>query len=134
MEVFKSQHISVTILCPPGNVYLFASNPENLPRWAAGLADASIEKVGANWVTDSPMGQIKIKFAEPNLLGVMDHDVTLSSGAIVHNPFRVLKNGKGSEVVFTLFRQPQMTDDEFRKDADMVNKDLLKLKFLLEKT
>lgn len=33
----KSLHISVSINCPVDKVYEFASNPENLPKWAAGL-------------------------------------------------------------------------------------------------
>jgi uncharacterized membrane protein len=32
---FKSLHISVSINRPADQVYEFASNPENLPQWAA---------------------------------------------------------------------------------------------------
>ena len=34
--------------------------------------------------------------------GVLDHDVTLPSGETVHNPMRVIPDGDGCEVVFTL--------------------------------
>jgi hypothetical protein len=33
----------------------------------------------------------------------LDHDVTLPSGETLSNPMRVVPNGTGSEVVFTLF-------------------------------
>lgn len=61
-----------------------------------------------------------------------DHDVTLESGITFHNPMRVLSNKNGSEVVFTLFRQADMTDEKFTTDADWVKKDLEKLKATLE--
>lgn len=122
----------MSIHCPHHKVYEFASNPENLPQWAAGLTKANLKRSGNEWITSSPMGDIKIRFIEPNSFGVIDHDVTLPSGEVVHNPLRVMKNALGSEIVFTLFRRPEMNDDEFNKDAEMVNKDLLKLKSILE--
>ncbi len=35
--VRPSRTLSVAIERPPGEVYGFVSNPENLPRWALGL-------------------------------------------------------------------------------------------------
>jgi len=35
---FKAKHISVSINRSADHVYEFASNPENLPKWAAGLS------------------------------------------------------------------------------------------------
>ena len=112
----KSQHISVAINRPAAEVYEFASNYENLPKWATGLEDF----------------KGKIKFAEKNKFGVLDHDVTLPSGEVFYNPMRVFPNGDGSEVVFTLFRQPGMSDEAVAKDAGTIRKDLEKLKALLE--
>ena len=125
-------HITVTINRTPGDVYAFASNPANLPRWATGLS-GSIRKVDNAWVADSPMGQVKIAFADRNEFGVLDHYVTLESGVTVYNPMRVFANHEGSELVFTLIRQPEMTEEAFTKDAATVKKDLRILKALLEK-
>ena len=125
------RHVSVSIERPPGEVYEFAVNPENLPRWARGLS-GSIEKVEGEWVASSPMGKVKVRFVERNALGVLDHDVLLESGASVHNPVRVVANGGGSEVIFTLFRRPDMTADDFEADAHAVERDLAALKSLLE--
>ena len=63
----------------------------------------------------------------------MDHDVTLESGVTVHNPMRVVPNGEGSELVFTLIRQPGMSDGQFAKDRAAVENDLMTLKALLER-
>jgi steroid delta-isomerase-like uncharacterized protein len=126
------RHISVPIDRPPHEVYDFASKPENVPKWATGLG-GSIRRVDGEWVADAPMGRIKIRIAKRNALGVLDHDVEMESGATVLNPMRVVPKGRGSEVVFTLFRQPDMTDEKFSKDAQWVEKDLKILKELLEK-
>jgi len=125
-------HISLYIDCPVAQVYDFASDPGNLPRWAAGLARSDIYKQGDVWIAEAPFGNVKIKFSPRNDFGVMDHDVELDSGLVVHNPMRVLPNGEGSEFVFTLLRQPNMSDAQFEDDKRSVEKDLLTLKTLLE--
>lgn len=127
-----AKHISISIQRSPSLVYEFASNPANLPQWAAGLS-GSIMKSGEQWIADSPMGKVIVKFSEKNHFGVLDHDVTIPSGETFHNPMRVLKNGEGSEVVFTLYRHANMSDQEFERDAAQVAKDLAKLKSILEK-
>ena len=126
------EHISVSIERRPADVYEFASDPRNLPRWAAGLARSGIRQEGDEWVADSPMGKVKIRFAQKNPYGVLDHDVTLESGVSVHNSMRVVPNGDGSEFVFTLIRQPGMSNEKFAGDKAAVEKDLRTLKELLE--
>ena len=129
---FTAKHISVSINRSAGQVYEFASNPENLPKWAAGLS-GSIRRVNEEWIAESPMGTVKVKFTEKNKFGVLDHDVTLSSGDKFYNPVRVFPNNDGSELVFTVYHRPDVSDQEFAADAAAVEKDLAKLKTLLEK-
>ena len=128
---FKSQHISVSINRPADQVYEFASNPANLPQWAAGLS-GSIENVKGDWIAESPMGRVKVEFAEKNKFGTLDHDVTLPSGEKIYNPMRVFPNDDGSEVIFTLYQRSDLSDQMFAEDAEAVAKDLEKLKSLLE--
>ena len=78
------------------------------------------------------MGKITIKFAQKNTFGILDHEVVLESGVKIDNPMRVIANGEGSEIFFTLIRQPDMSDEKFAKDARWVEKDLRILKGLLE--
>ena len=128
----KSKHISVSINRSADEVYEFASNPENLPKWAAGLS-GSIKNIKGEWIADSPMGKIKIEFAEKNKFGILDHDVTLPSGKKVYNPMRIFPNNDGSELVFTLYQRPGMSEKMFVEDTKLVKKDMEKLKRLLEK-
>lgn len=132
MTMQAVEHISVYIDRPTAEVYRFASNPANLPRWAAGLAKAAVTQEGNEWVAEAPFGRVRIAFAPVNPFGVMDHDVTLESGIVVHNPMRVVAHGPGSEIIFTLFRQPGMTDERFRADKAAIENDLRTLKTLLE--
>ena len=129
---FKSQHISVSINRPADQVYEFVSNPENLPKWAAGLR-GYIKNVNGDLIAESPMGRVKVKFADKNKFGILDHDVTLPSGAKVYNPMRVFPNNNGSELIFTLYRRPDMSGQMFAEDVKAVTRDLDKLKTLLEK-
>jgi hypothetical protein len=124
-------HVSVSIDRSPADVYAFAADPENLPRWANGLS-GSIEQIGGEWIAESPMGRVKVRFTGRNELGVLDHDVVLESGVCVCNPMRVVANGDGSEVLFTLFRRPGLGNEEFAEDASAVARDLGTLKRLLE--
>jgi hypothetical protein len=128
------RHVSVSIARRPGEVYEFASDPRNLPAWAAGLARSEVRQDGDAWVADAPFGKVRVRFAERNPFGVMDHDVTLPSGATVHNAMRVVPNGEGSEFIFTLIRRPGMSDAEFARDQEAVEADLETLKALLERT
>jgi uncharacterized membrane protein len=52
---FTAKHISVSINRSAAQVYEFAANPENLPKWAAGLS-GSIRRVKEEWIAESPMG------------------------------------------------------------------------------
>jgi hypothetical protein len=132
MTSWKVRHISVTIARKPDEVYAFASAPPNLPSWARGLA-GTIAQVDGQWVADSPMGRITVAFAPRNPFGVLDHDLTLPSGQRIHNPMRVLPNGDGSEVVFTLFQLPGLSDERYAQDGAAVERDLQALKQALER-
>ncbi|OYN93424.1 polyketide cyclase [Enemella evansiae] len=129
--VFPARHLSISISRPPAEVIAFAGDPQNLPQWAAGLS-AGIRQVGDTWVTDSPMGTVEVAFTGPIEAGILDHDVRLPEGTVVHNPLRVLANDDGSEVVFTLYRLPGVPDGDFERDAELVRADLERLRAILE--
>jgi hypothetical protein len=128
----ESRHLSVAIRRDWREVAAFAADPEHLPAWAAGLAAGPLRRDGDALVVESPMGEVRVRFAPRNDFGVLDHDVTLPDGSVVHNPLRVLAHPLGAEVVFTLRRLPDMTADAFEADARAVAADLERLRALLE--
>ena len=128
----RTQHIDIRIDRPASQVYEFAADPLNLPKWAGGLAGSKVEHDGERWFTHSPMGLVTFTFTPMNPYGVLDHEVTLPSGETVHNPLRVIPDGDGCEVVFTLRQRPEMTDADFERDVEAVARDLAVLKSVLE--
>src|SRR5712692_6779539 len=129
---FPSRTLSVSINRPPGKVYEFVSIPENLPKWATGFCK-SVRKSDGDWIVETPQGPMKIRFVEKNDFGVLDHYVTVAPGVEVYVPMRVLPNGSGSELIFTLFRLPEMSDEKYAEDASLVERDLRTLKKVLER-
>lgn len=131
LGAMRGRHVSIVIHRPAEVVYDFAADPATLPRWAAGLATGEVRIDDDELVVDSPMGRVRVRFVPRNVLGVLDHEVTLPDGTRIGNPLRVLPHPHGAEVVFTI---RDLVDDptEFTRDAEMVAADLDRLRHLLE--
>ena len=127
----RAQTISVTIAAPPERVYDYAANPANLPAWVPSFC-LSVAEVDGKWIVLSPDGPVVFAFAPRNDFGVLDHTVTLATGETFNNPMRVIANGGGSEILFTLFQQEGMTDAAFETDAAQVRSDFETLRRILE--
>lgn len=115
MTTMPSRTVSIRIERPYAEVYKFLTEPGNSEKWASGMDTSGT-------VTSS----------EPNEFGVLDHTVHLPGGQDVYVPMRVVRNGSGAEVLFTVFRLPDMDDDQFTADTEAVLKDLRTLKGILE--
>ena len=129
--IYQSRNLSVQIGRNPRDVYNFASVPENFPRWASGLGK-SLKRKNGEWIAETPQGPIKVRFTERNEFGILDHYVIPESGVEIYIPMRVIPNGSGSELIFTLFRLSDVSDEKFATDAEWVMRDLTALKNLLE--
>lgn len=131
MTVFESRTLSVSVRCDPGKLYQYVLDLANLPQWAVSLCKGIIRSE-PTWLIDTPQGPMGIRFVEPNVLGVLDHYVTPAPGHEVYVPMRVVANGEGCEVLFTLFRSAQVSDEGFARDIGMVERDLKSLKEIME--
>jgi hypothetical protein len=127
----ESRQISESIDRPAAQVYDYAADPAHLPEWAPGLG-RSVENVDGRWFVETPAGRAGVAFVERNEFGVLDHEVTLPSGDVIYNPMRIVPNGDGCEVVFSLRRLPGMSSEDFERDAGLVQADLTRLKQVLE--
>lgn len=128
---YPVRHLSTSIARSAEDAYAYLADPANLPSWAAGLGGSVLEEDGV-LVVEGDLGRVEVAFVERNDFGVLDHTVTLSSGEAFLNPLRVIPNGEGCEVVFTLFRMPGVDDAAFESDAAAVTRDLATLKAILE--
>jgi Polyketide cyclase / dehydrase and lipid transport len=128
----EAKHVSEWIDRSAAEVYDYVSDPTNIPSWARGLGE-SVEKVDERWFVETPSGRVGVAFVERNRFGVLDHEVTLPTGEVIYVPMRVVPDGDGCEVVFTVRRLPDMSDEEFARDAGLVQADLTRLKQVLER-
>jgi hypothetical protein len=130
-DLMPSRTLHVSIARPPDVVYEFITTPERFPEWAPGFALA-VRPSGDAWVVETAGGEMALSLVERNALRVADHSVTIRPGLTVTNPIRVLANGDDAEVIFTLFRRPDVSAEEFEADAATVQSDLDTLKRVLE--
>jgi hypothetical protein len=126
----EPRHLSVSIDCSAAEAYEFLCLPENFPKWASGLG--SLSKAGGEWMAQTPKGPMKISFSQRNSLGVLDHWVFPASNVVIYVPMRIVANGPGSELIFTLFRLPGVKREQFDADAEWVLRDLRAAKRILE--
>ena len=134
MTVLKSKTLTISIQCAPQKIYEFVSNLENLPKWATTFC-RSIRPLKNEWVIRTPQGEVSIHIAAQNVFGILDHYISprrTSTGVKLYVPMRVVANGRGSEVTFTLFQPPGMSDENYAKDIRLVKKDLNTLKKVME--
>lgn len=131
----RSRTVSMEIAVPPETVYRCVRDPHQLPLWAAGICK-SVTVVDGVWHVDTgtEIGTVFLAFCEDNAFGVLDHTVTLASGQSQRVPMRVIANGEGSELIFTVFQTEGMSDEAFIKDIQAVTRDLKTIKTLLEAT
>jgi len=131
MQMAESKTISIQIERSLRDVYDFTAPPASFAQWASGLGKP-LGNEGDLWRFEGESGPVKVRFTERNAYGVLDHYVELPDGSEIYVPMRVVANGTGSEVLFTLFRVPGMNDEKFAADAAWVMRDLNRLKALLE--
>jgi len=130
-RTFEVRHVDVSIDRPASVVYDFMSKGENLVRWATGLG-TEYEHKGDEWLVKGPDGLVRARLATWNEFGVVDHTVTLPTGATVHVPIRIIPNGEGATVSVTLLRLDGVSDEKFDADTRWVERDLATLKSVLE--
>lgn len=122
--------VSVSIKRHPDEVYAYLADPANVACWSLFIREP--KKDGEEWIAQTPEGAVRIRFTPRNDFRVLDHDVTVSSGSKIHVPMRVLPNSDdGSEVIFTVFRLPGMSAQQYEDDVKMVLSDLVSLKHVL---
>ncbi|SIO54379.1 hypothetical protein [Chitinophaga niabensis] len=126
-------NLSISINRSADDVYAYMANAENLPQWAAGLC-TSIQRTNTANVWQINNGEARVRFVEKNKFRIVDHYVRAKPGEKeVYIPIRVIEHDDACEIVFTLFRLPGMTDEEFKKDMGNVQKDLDTIKAIMER-
>jgi hypothetical protein len=131
--MLPSRTYSISIDRPWQDLYKEIYHPETFSKWASGLTESDLRRDGDAWIADGPDGPVNVRFTPRDSYGVMDHFIETSEGQEVHIPLRVIQNGDGAEIMLTLFRQPEMTDETFARDAKWIARDLRALRDLANK-
>jgi len=104
--VGRSRTITITVERKTGDVFdaILKMPPKMMP-------DAQINDSGW-WSFTGPHGKSMIKFNENKLLGILDHQY-VDEESSWDVPMRVVSNGDVSEVVITLNKPDEITDEQF---------------------
>jgi hypothetical protein len=131
MILYPSRIVTLSIAKPYQDVYNFLSEPDNYYLWADGLNNLSF--TDGEWMIETSKGKAIVQFSIRNSFGIADHYIKFQDGFEIYVPLRVIENGEGADVQFTLFHHPALSFDDFERDAGLVEKDLRTLKNILEK-
>jgi hypothetical protein len=131
--MFNSHTLVFQIERPLADVYEFLLEPTNFGKWVFA-GDARMRHLGGReWSAETSVGPRIIRFAERNSYGVLDYFSKVAVDVPWHAiPMRVLANGEGTELTYTSFQRPGMSEAEWKSVIEWVNADLLALKSLLE--
>jgi hypothetical protein len=95
----ESDTQALSIQAPPEAVLDLVGDPRNLPRWAPGFARA-VRADGEDWIVDTGEAEIRRHIPVSRERGTVDF--VAGPGARRGLFTRVVANGDGSELVFTL--------------------------------
>jgi len=129
--IYPVKHISISVNKSKDEVYRHVANPEFFPEWL-GFMKSIIKKSPDTWIAQTDIGQLIFNMPPANDFGVIDHLVTQPDGSRIKNTLRVIDNGDGCEIIFTVLHLPDRTTEAFEADAEAVQQDLKRLKQLLE--
>jgi hypothetical protein len=123
--------VQVTIARRPADVQAYVLDGHHLPDWSF---NTGAEPDGDGWRVTSELGAARLVFLDPTTPGVLDHDVTVAPGVVVHVPMRVRSEGEGegSIVTITVLPGPDPTEESFAQDVALVREDLDRLRAVLE--
>jgi hypothetical protein len=128
----KTRYFSVRIACDVEAVYRFITDTSKLGLWAQGLRSAAWEP-SRTAVGESSAGPIEVCFTDHVDLGICDLSIITPDGRVIECPMRVVRDGAGSEVVFTL-RPDAVADREGREQLGAaIAADLNRLRRAIER-
>ena len=130
----RSHTIIIQIECPLEASYRFLADPRNYAEWAAVDKQSYHQLENGDWAGETTFGFRHFRFTSPNPFGVLDHAVFFPGEPLLYTPMRVIANEDGTELHFTFFQRPGMSEEQFVSAIEWITTDFLTLKSLLEAT
>ena len=121
----RSRTIAITVEKKTGDAFdaILKMPPKMMP-------DAQINDSGW-WSFTGPHGKSMIKFNENKLLGILDHQY-VDEESSWDVPMRVVSNGDVSEVVITLNKPDEITDEQFDLRMEEIAEMFTSMKNIIE--
>jgi hypothetical protein len=124
---------SISIDVPPQVVLDLVADPTELPRWAPAFARAVRPAGGDHWVVDTGEREVRIRVRVSRELGTVDFLVADAPPGFEIGTFtRVVRNGVGSEFIFTAFHPDSTSEIEMAEQRAVVAVELQTVRALCE--
>jgi len=123
--VSRSRTITITVKKKTGDAFdaILQLPPKMMP-------DAKFHDDGW-WSFTGPHGKSKLKFNENKPLGILDHQY-IDEESVWDVPMRVVSNGDYSEILITLNKPDELTDEQFNKRVEEIGELVNNMKQILE--
>ena len=83
------------------------------------------------WFFTGPHGKSRLKFNENKSLGILDHKY-IDEGSSWNVPMRVVTSGNFSEIMMTLNKPDELTDEQFDQRVSEVGEMIVTMKNIIE--
>lgn len=124
---------TISIDAPRDRVFAFLADAANWPKWAVVNVKSIEPNDGTWWNMETPAGKAKLSIRPNAELGILDHDFNATDASWTV-PARVVSNGSGCEFMITFLQPPSFTREFFEEQVALVDRELAKLKSLMEST
>jgi hypothetical protein len=132
MSTLETATVTVTIDAPLETVSADIADPSSHLEWATEFFSGSAEDKGdGTWQMNVPRmgGPVLIRIDGDTALGVIDmYLAPVGAPFDAPLPIRVIPNGGGSDVLFTLTRFPGQSDQEWTEGLHSMKRELENLK------
>ena len=121
----RSRTIAITVKKKTGDAFdaILQLPPKMMP-------DAKFHDDGW-WSFTGPHGKSKLKFNENKPLGILDHQY-IDEESVWDVPMRVVSNGDYSEILITLNKPDELSDEQFNKRVDEIGELVNNMKQIIE--
>ena len=121
----RSRTISITVKKKIGDAFdAILQIPPKL------MSDAKMNDDGW-WLFTRPHGKSRLKFNENKSLGILDHQY-IDEESSWNVPMKVVSSGDFSEVVITLNKPDELTDDQFDQRITEIGEMVITMKNIIE--
>jgi len=123
--VTRSRTISITVKKKIGDAFdaILQIPPKMMP-------DAKMNDDGW-WFFTGPHGKSRLKFNENKSLGILDHQY-IDEESSWNVPMHVVTNGDFSEIVITLNKPDELTDEQFDQRITEIGEMIVTMKNIIE--